>query len=86
MVSQVNSHTNATRIGWHLWDLPLGCLQGVSLREDGRDAEEHADGARHRLRLRRHRIQEVQLHPSRRMVSNASSSSSLLSLQVLEGP
>ena len=41
MVSLVNSYTNATRIGWHLWeidgsggiyerltDLPLGCLQG----------------------------------------------------------
>jgi len=28
MVSLVNSHANATRIGWHLWDLPLGCLQG----------------------------------------------------------
>ena len=35
MVSLVNSHTNATRIGWHLWeidlDLPLGYLQGGSL-------------------------------------------------------
>ena len=32
LVSLVNSHTNAARIGWHLWkltaDLPLGCLQG----------------------------------------------------------
>ena len=34
MVSLVNSHTNAPRIGWHMWeidlDLPLGCLQGGS--------------------------------------------------------
>ena len=37
MVSLINSHANATRIGWHLWgftqDLPLGCLQcGGDLR------------------------------------------------------
>ena len=34
MVYIVNSHTNATRIGWHLWEidqeLPLGYLQGDS--------------------------------------------------------
>ena len=23
MVSSVNSHTNATRIGWHLWEIDL---------------------------------------------------------------
>ena len=30
MVSSISSHTNATSIGWHLWeiDLPLGHLQG----------------------------------------------------------
>ena len=41
MVSSVNSHTNATRIGWHLWemteDLPLGYLQGGKL--EPRNAE-----------------------------------------------
>jgi len=49
--------------------LPPGRM--VALREDGRNAENVGDGARHRLRLRRHRPQEVHLHPSRRMVSNA---------------
>ena len=42
MVSLVNSHTKATRIEWHLWeidwDLPLGYLQDGQ----GRDSPEVA--------------------------------------------
>ena len=29
MVSQVNSHTNATRIGWHLWEIDLRFAHGL---------------------------------------------------------
>ena len=29
MVSLVNSHTNATRIGWHLWELDLRFSSGL---------------------------------------------------------
>jgi len=29
MVSLVNSHTNATRIGWHLWDIDLRFASGL---------------------------------------------------------
>ena len=44
MVSLVNSHTNATRTGWHLWeidlDLPQGYLQGgVSSQSSIRNRE-----------------------------------------------
>ena len=29
MVSLVNSHTNATRVGWHLWDIDLRFAPGL---------------------------------------------------------
>ena len=29
MVSLVNSHTNATRIGWHLWEIDLRFTPGL---------------------------------------------------------
>ena len=29
MVSSVNSHTNATRIGWHLWEIDLRFATGL---------------------------------------------------------
>jgi len=29
MVSSVNSHTNATRIGWHLWEIDLRFASGL---------------------------------------------------------
>ena len=29
MVSFVNSHTNATRIGWHLWEIDLRFAPGL---------------------------------------------------------
>ena len=29
MVSLVNSHTNATRIGWHLWEIDLRFAPGL---------------------------------------------------------
>ena len=29
MVSQVNSHTNATRIGWYLWEMNLRFAHGL---------------------------------------------------------
>jgi len=29
MVSSVNSHTNATRIGWHLWEIDLRFAPGL---------------------------------------------------------
>ena len=29
MVSSVNSHTNATRIGWHLWEIYLRFAPGL---------------------------------------------------------
>ena len=29
MVSPVNSHTNATRIGWHLWEIDLRFAPGL---------------------------------------------------------
>ena len=29
MISLVNSHTNATRIGWHLWEIDLGFAPGL---------------------------------------------------------
>jgi len=44
MVSLVNSHTNATRVGWHLWEIdlrfPLNSTPGWS-----RSKEEEADEA-----------------------------------------
>ena len=30
MVSLVNSHTNATRIGWHMWEIDLRFVPGLS--------------------------------------------------------
>ena len=29
MISLVNSHTNATRIGWHLWEIDLRFAPGL---------------------------------------------------------
>ena len=34
MVSLVNSHTNATRIGWHLWEIDLAICPWVTSRVD----------------------------------------------------
>ena len=31
MVSLVNSHTNATRIGWHLWEIDSRFAHGLPL-------------------------------------------------------
>ena len=30
MISAVNSHTNATRIGWYLWEIDLRFASGLS--------------------------------------------------------
>ena len=41
MVSLVNSHTNTTRIGWHLWEIDLRFAPGLPpgwYRERGREA------------------------------------------------
>ena len=47
MVSLVNSHTNATRIGWHLWEIDLKICPWVASRvaEDGGVGGQLAGGA-----------------------------------------
>ena len=36
MVIQVNSHTNATRIGWHMWEVDLNFAPGLPPRSGDR--------------------------------------------------
>ena len=47
MVSLVNSHTNATRIGWHLWEIDLRFAPGLG---------GHASGPREWLVFKAHRL------------------------------
>ena len=53
MVSLVNSHTNATIIGWHLWEIDLRFAHGLP---PGRAARsQHGSDMKHR--------QAPKLHP-----------------------
>ena len=79
----VHSHTNATIIGWHLWEIDLRFALKVR-RGRGRaihhllPRENGGDGERRKVR--------GFVRPARQDPTPSTSSSSLLSLQVLEGP
>ena len=68
MVSFINSHTNATRIRWHLWKIDLRFAPGLSLGWSGgriagcgADREEPADAHRLPLGQGDHRWQAVEI-------------------------